>query len=473
MFVLTVLMCVGAKAQKNDSLGHVKKSRQILELYNQKKFHELHQLGNASFRKDVSEAELTHLLREAFWSELGIMTNVTCLGFEKGTWIFKADFGENALAMYLALDDQEKILGLVFLPWGDGVAGEAEQTSRQNKPTDNPQISSLDSVVHATVKGFVHSPENCGISIGVTLNGKHHYYNYGETAKGNHQLPDKNSIYEIGSITKTFCGLLLAIAVNEKKISPEDDIRMYLPGSYPNLPVGKEAIRIKHLANHTSGLPRLPDDLDAAPVYDSLNPYKTYSREMVYASLKKLKPDGTPGTVCNYSNYGMALLGLILSDLYQKPFDVLVQEKICLPNGLKNTAVALNVNQQNRLMVGYNSMGTETPWWDLNGFEAAGGLHSDCENLLRYLDYNRAEKDPATRLAHSITFSGRQNVGMAWFNTLSKTGNHLIWHNGGTYGFSSFCGYIQEKDIAICVLTNSMGSVDHIAIAILNYLQEN
>lgn len=445
-----------------------------MELYNQKKFHELHLLGNEAFKKDVSEAELVHLLKETFWEELGTMTQVTCLGFEKGAWVFKADFGKNALAMYLALDEQKKILGLMFLPWDDTPKKEEEPASHQsNRLTDNPQLSSLDSVVHATVKGFIHSPENCGISIGVISKGQLHYYNYGETAKGNGQLPRKNSIYEIGSVTKTFCGLLLAMAVNEKKISPEDDIRIYLPGTYPNLPIGKEAIRIKHLANHTSGLPRLPEDLDAAPGYDSLNPYKSYNREMVYASLKKLKPESTPGTVCEYSNYGMALLGLILSDLYKKPFDELVQEKICLPNGLRNTSVDLNSEQQTRLMKGYNSNGAETPWWNLNGFVAAGGLHSDCEDLLRYLDYNRSEKDAATRLAHTITFSGRQNVGMAWFSTVTRAGNHLIWHNGGTYGFGSFCGYIKEKDIAVCVLANTMGSVDHIAIAILNYLQEN
>ncbi|HOZ87185.1 MAG TPA: serine hydrolase, partial [Bacteroidia bacterium] len=160
----------------------------------------------------------------------------------------------------------------------------------QNYLSDNPKITTLDSVVEGVVARFIQSSENCGISIGISKNGKNYYYNYGETKRGSGQLPDSNSIYETGAVTKTFCGMLLAQAIIEKKIGPEDDIRKYLPGKYTNLTQGKSFIRVKHLANHTSGLAGLPDDLKLKPDFDTLNPYKYYSREMLLDYLKQVKP---------------------------------------------------------------------------------------------------------------------------------------------------------------------------------------
>ena len=188
--------------------------------------------------------------------------------------------------------------------------------------------------------------------------------------------------------------------------------------------------------------------------------------------LKKVKPASEPGTVCEYSNYGMALLGLILEDIYKRPFEELVKEKICNPNRMSNTTVQLSAAQTNMFAKGYNEKGLETPHWELNAFGAAGALRSTTEDLLTYLNYNLTEPDEATRLAHRATFKGKQTLGLSWFLSTTKAGNSLIWHNGGTYGFSSFCGFIKEKNCSVVVLSNSATNVDYIAIALFNYLQK-
>jgi CubicO group peptidase (beta-lactamase class C family) len=345
-------------------------------------------------------------------------------------------------------------------------------TRNSSYKTDNENKTVLDSIVQKVVPRFIETPQNCGISIGISKDGITHFYNYGEIRRNSNILPDKNTQYEIGSITKTFCGTLLAHAVLEKKINLEDDIGNYLPRKYASLSFRNSPILIKHLANHTSGLPRIPENLSLAPHFDSLNPYNSYSKTMLFDYLKTLTLITEPGTVCDYSNLGMALLGNILENVYNKTFEELVKEKICFPNKLNATGVNLTKEQLTNLADGYNEDGMATPHWNLNGFVAAGGILSTAEDMLNYLNYQMSEKEDATKLAHKITFSDKQKLGLAWFISKTKFGNELTWHNGGTYGFSSFSGFIKEKNCSVVVLANSATQIDYIGLSILNYLQQ-
>ncbi|MES2679735.1 MAG: serine hydrolase domain-containing protein [Bacteroidota bacterium] len=337
--------------------------------------------------------------------------------------------------------------------------------------SDNPKFTSLDSVVERVVTRFIQSPENCGISIGVSKNGSNFFYNYGETKRGSRQIPTPNSIYETGAVSKTFCAIILAQAVIEKKIDPEEDIRKYLPGKYANLRYGRSFIKIKHLANHTSGLAAIPDDLKLKPGFDSLNPYKHYTREMLLEYLKQIKPAAEPGTVCNYSSMGMALLGIILENVYQQPFEKLVKDKVAVPNHMSSTGINLTADQLLNFTEGHNGFGIATPHWEFDAFAPAGALKSSSSDLLKFLDYNLSGKDVATRLSHEISYSGRENVAMAWYVKKNENGN-LFWHDGATYGYGCFVGFIKEKNCSVVILANSSTSVDFIALALLKYLRK-
>lgn len=454
-------------SQPSDSITYKKVALDIQGLYNQKQFGDIYAMTASSFQDEIKKEAFVGFMEKGIYYGLADMNSQIYEGSHKEHHTFTCNFKNGKLSMNLILDETKKITYLQFLPYK-----ELKKTKILNFLSDNKKQTALDSVVDAAVLNFIQSPENCGISIGIQKNGITYFYNYGETKRNNSTLPNPQTIYEIGSVTKTFCGLLLAIAVNEKKINLDDEIRGYLPGKYPNLPKGKNAICIKHLANHTSGLPRIPEDMMSAKDIDSLNPYKNYSRQMMLDYLKKVKIEGSVGTTCDYSNYGMALLGLILEEVYKKSFEELVKEKICTPNKMMNTTVKITEAQNKNFAQGYNTEGMETPHWDLVAMAAAGALRSTTEDMLLYLNYNLKETDEATKLAHTITFSDRQNVALAWFVTKTKSNNTLTWHNGGTYGFASFCGFIKETDCSVVVLSNSSTNVDYIAIALLRYLQK-
>ncbi|MBL7933709.1 MAG: beta-lactamase family protein [Bacteroidia bacterium] len=318
----------------------------------------------------------------------------------------------------------------------------------------------------------MQSPQNCGLSIGITVNGLSYFYNYGETERDSKKVCSANTIYEIGSITKTFCGVLFAKAVVEGKLKENDELSKFLPGKYPELNLNGKAVLLKHLVNHTSGLPGIPDNLRNQPNFDSLNPYKNYTKEMLYSYLKTVKLESEPGIEFSYSNTGMALLGLVLEDVYGKSFEELVKEKICIPNGMTATTIQLSDEQQKLFAQGHNSEGSATSHWDLGIFKSAGALRSSSSDMLRFLDYNLKEEDKAAVLSHKPTFNGRSTIGLAWFIKKTKSSNTLIWHNGGTEGFRSFAGFIKEKKCSVVVLSNSAMDVDFIAIAVLDYLQK-
>lgn len=346
------------------------------------------------------------------------------------------------------------------------------QTKRTSYLSDNKKQTVLDTVVENAIIDFIQNPQNCGFSIGIIKDTSVYFYNYGETKRDNNILPKQNTIYELGSVTKTFCGLLLAYAVTEGKIKLEDDIRKYLPGDYSNLETNKHKIEIKHLANHSSGLPGIPENFKTQNNYDSLNPYKNYDRSKLLDYLHKVKLANEPGQLCEYSNTGMALLGIILEKVYNKPFDELVKEKICNSNNMNNTAVNLNEYQLPYFCDGYDNNGNVMPHWELGAFVAAGGIRSCTNDMVNYLRYNISENDAALKLAHTSTINKSSNIALAWHIINTKYNNELIWHNGATYGFSSFCGFIKAKNAGVVILSNTSTNIDFIGLSILKYLQK-
>ncbi|MBA3682777.1 MAG: beta-lactamase family protein [Bacteroidetes bacterium] len=345
-------------------------------------------------------------------------------------------------------------------------------TKRSNYLSDNKKQTALDSVVENAVVDFIQNPQNCGFSIGVIKDTSIYFYNYGETKRDNKILPDKNTIYEIGSISKTFCGIILAYAITEGKIKLDDDIRKYLPGEYPNLETNNHKIEIKHLANHTGGLPGVPENIRDQKDYDSLNPYKNYDKNKLFDHLRTIKLSVEPGQLCEYSNTGMALLGLILERIYNKSFDEIVKEKICIPNQMTSTGEVLSAEQLKRFADGYNNRGNAVPHWDLGAFVAAGGLRSNSNDMIKYIRYNLQEKDAAVKLAHVSTVNKSTNIALAWHIMNTKFNNELTWHNGATFGFSGFCGFIRSKNAGVIVFSNTATGIDFIALAILKFLQK-
>lgn len=448
-----------------------KKNRDMADrfhkLYNEKKYSEIHALLSMEFKKDLPEKEFITFIDKNIFAFYKSLEKLNYLESKEKYSQFKCQFKNGELLLNLNVNGNNEIdlLQLIQYPNESGV-------KRQHYLSDNPKMTALDSMVQKAIAEYMQSPENCGLSIGIYSKGKEYFYNYGETARSKGKLPTSKSIYEIGSISKVFCGILLATAIKENKVKASDDIRKYLPeGKYNNLEMHETPIQLIHLANHTSGLPRLPEDIAAQPDFDPLNPYKNYTKEMVFKFLENVKLFSAPGEKAEYSNIGMALLGIILEGVYNKTFEELVQEKICKPLDMTNTAIKLNAVQQTLFTTGYNSEGIETPHWELPDLNAAGGLRSNAKDMLQFMKANLEQKNETLKLAQQPQLK-TDNIAMAWHILKTKSGNTLVWHNGATFGAAAFCGFIKEKDCAVIILSNSGTTVDPIALNILRFLQQ-
>jgi CubicO group peptidase (beta-lactamase class C family) len=290
-------------------------------------------------------------------------------------------------------------------------------------------------------------------------NGKPHFYDYGETKAGNGQLPDNKTIYEIGSMTKSFTGIILARAILDKKIKPEDDISKYLKGSFPNLSYKGTPIRIKDLANHTSGITRIFPNMWERPSYDSLNPLFNYSRQLLYEGLHKMKMDTLPGKIYSYSNMAVALLGTILEDAYGQDYFSLVSKNILKPYQMRDTRIDIGSLPSGRIAWPHNPQRQPVPLWDLGEVPAMGALRSTTADLVNYINANNAETNPAIKLSHQRTFgTDQEGMGLNWFIHSSPDGYRILEHGGGTGGSRSSLDCFPQLNAGLVILTNSLAN---------------
>lgn len=442
---------------------------QMIKTYNSKKYKGFYDLLSASFKAQQSEKEISGFLQEVY----GRYGNIKSISFQKEQAPFrhyKTVFEKGYLELMLACNAKKEIEGLAFQPYAESES----PALKKEVASDNPKQSAFDLEVDSLIRTYLLKPENKSLSIGILKNRKAAFYHYGETRKGTGNLPSNRSIYEIGSVSKSFTGILLAKAIEEQKIKAGDDIRNYLPESCKNLAYKNTPITLVQLANHTSGIPRLPENLTDQKNFDEKDPYHHYTKELLFQYLGKLKLKTVPGTVSEYSNTGMALLGVILEGVYGKSYEALVKEKITEPLHMMHTFQEVPAAEQPQFCTGYDEQGHETPYWNLGDIPGCGGLRSTPEDMMLYLQANLEAQDPAIKRSHATTFqSGKYNsLGMAWHKQQSLSGDELIWHNGGTYGFSSFMGFYKEKNCGVVVLSNSGNNVDGLAINLLKMLKK-
>jgi D-alanyl-D-alanine-carboxypeptidase/D-alanyl-D-alanine-endopeptidase len=312
--------------------------------------------------------------------------------------------------------------------------------------SDNPMKTPIDSAVDRLMATYMKDGKRVGISIGVNYNGKSQTYNYGETAPGSKKLPTSSSIYEIGSITKTFTGLLIAHAINEGKISLSDDIRKFLLGSFPNLQYKKgEPVKIGQLLAHTAQFPNsfgnvLTDHISTQAFVDSLH---------------KIELDSLKSPLYAYSNIGYQLLGLILENVYQKPYVQLISQYITTPLDMDQTAVALGAKLAMGQLGGYGP-NREAVDKMPSGMPGAGSFRSSVDDMLKYLRYQNLANNAAVKLTHRIIVGDIDNGAHAFQWEIGKTWNwdQYLRIDGGTNGFRSFCLMYPLTQIEIVILSN-------------------
>ncbi|PLT46957.1 Beta-lactamase class C penicillin binding protein [Paenibacillus pasadenensis] len=272
----------------------------------------------------------------------------------------------------------------------------------------------------------------------------------------------KSRRYEIGSITKTMTGCLLASLERDGRLSREDAPAALAPELAASAFASKTTLA--ELVSHTSGLPRLPANM-RAHVRDKENPYAAYGTDaLVEAVLKEPYRDGAKPS--SYSNYGFGLLGWLLARSSGEPLAELLQARLFEPLGLERTTLDSDAEDGASLRPVHRSSGAPAkPWTFGEAMAGAGAVRSTAPDLLRYAEAqlaaasSRETGDPVRetmRLAQTRLVGSPQGVGIgyAWIIRPEPDGSHTFWHNGGTYGSSSFLSFNPEHGAAIAVLSN-------------------
>jgi len=344
----------------------------------------------------------------------------------------------------------------------------------------NAAPAAIKSVVTLETVRFIRSnPSAMAVSIGVIFNGDSGTFHFGSLNPARATPPTDATIYPIASITKTFTGVLLAQAVLEHRVALDDDVRKYLIGSYPNLEFQRRPIRLKDLLDHRSGLPFLLPDVpqgqpefahDATPWTARVAALEShYSRQDFLHDLHKVVLSAVPGTTVSYSNAAAILVGYILEEIYGKPYDVLLHDRILQPLHMTNTAIVQTPEEVSRTARGYDAKGIMMPEAPI-ALGAAAGLKSTITDMLAYAAWGVAEKDPAIRLAHQPVVTVAPQVtglkypymsGLNWqeIHATGATGTRrLIWQSGGMDGYASYCIEEPELHLAVVALFNESGA---------------
>ena len=302
-----------------------------------------------------------------------------------------------------------------------------------------------------------------GVVIGIIQHGRPHVFAYG-AAK-----PD--SVFEIGSISKTFTGLILARMVADGQAKYDEPVRDLLPvGTVPK-PTGSD-ITLLDLATQHSGLPRMPDNFHPA---DPSNPYADYRRADLYAYLAKHGVEKQASPPFGYSNLGFGLLGQALADRAGIAYPGLLKKEVTGPLGLKDTVVTLSAQQQGRFITGHDADHHVAHAWDLDAMAGAGAIRSTAGDMLSYLQA-QLHPENAGKLAEAIRDSHQlradvapgMRIALAW---MYKTDEAAYFHNGATGGYSSFAFFTPKADCGVIVLVNtSIGAKGSLADALGSHI---
>lgn len=285
---------------------------------------------------------------------------------------------------------------------------------------------------------------------------------------------DENTLFEIGSITKTFTGVLLAEMDRRGEVEMDAPVSSYLPeGTRIPSRAGRE-ITLADLATHRSSLPRLPGNLVPA---DVSNPYAAYSVEQMFDFLASYELPRDIGSQAEYSNLGVGLLGHVLGLVDGGGYEAALRERVLAPLGLEDTAIGLDGGRANRIARGHDATGDEVPLWDLPALAGAGALRSDVEDMLQWaaahLDVEgdglprslRVAQEPRAEI--SAGQGSETEIGLGWMMSRAA-GRRFVWHTGATGGFYSFVGFEPDSGRAVVLLANAQHPVDDIARHLLD-----
>jgi D-alanyl-D-alanine-carboxypeptidase/D-alanyl-D-alanine-endopeptidase len=273
-------------------------------------------------------------------------------------------------------------------------------------------------------------------------------------------------MFEIGSVSKVFTGLLLAQAVEKGELSLDDKLGVLLKDQVPTMQGYVASITLRQLVTHTSCLPRTVAPRAPFPVI--AREIRTMTREQLWAAMLPMRIASAPPCAGVYSNLGFALLGEIISLRYGKPWDQLVAERITQPLGMKDTLVQLG-DMRERMAAPFDGE-DDAPFWDMAAYQGAGGVRSTAADMIifaRAIGAGRAGPlgTAAERLVTPLDRHEGADIGYAVLMR-GPAGKRVLLHNGLTAGYQTLWMVLPQGEALFSSVSNAQAPATKVVNAV-------
>lgn len=323
------------------------------------------------------------------------------------------------------------------------------------QPYSEQESGAVEAFVNATFAG-----SEFAMVVGMIDENGTHVFGAGPLDNGTNMTADGDTLFEIGSVTKTFASLLLLEMAHRGEVQPDDPVWKFLPDEVRVPDYQGTPITLENLAAQDSGLPfNATNHIDA----DTLTSYNAYSVSDLYEFLSGYVLTEAPGTRFTYSNVGFSLLGHVIDRISGSGFESLLIDRVLDPLDMADTRITLSAEQASRMAAGHGADGERTGNYDFQVMQAAGALNSSVNDMLKYLAAQLGTSQTpllsVIEQSHETRHENQPNVGktaMPWIdrNVFQPDGANFLGHAGGSPGYSAFAGFDKGLQRGVVVLTN-------------------
>lgn len=309
------------------------------------------------------------------------------------------------------------------------------------------------STIASNLSRYIRTHQVPGAAIAIYAEGKTYFFNYGVTDLKSNTRITQNTLFEIASVTKVFTGTLLAYEADNATVRLNDPVVKYIPALADTHDLPIDRITLQMLAAYTSQLPRGEANLGASRTHPA----------RFFNALKAWRPKAAIGQSYAYSNIGFSLLGFALSNAAQTSYVDLLNQLILMPLNMHDTYVNVPANLQAARAQGHDINNEPVSYIPPTAFQGAGEILSTSTDLIRFVKAN-LNQAPAT--TNPALLAAMKHAQQTYFQTKKKLALGLGWQkqetsiglliakDGQHPGFSSYIGFVPEKQIGVVVLFN-------------------
>ncbi len=348
----------------------------------------------------------------------------------------------------------------------------------------------IDNLALAEIFSTHHS---MGMVVGLVTPTSEDYYTYGYKNASSGEPMTKDTIFQIGSVTKVFTSSLMVKLEQEKYLSIKDPIKKYFPPDFKYISPSLGELTLESLADHSSGLPAenksfamFKDVLGF--LWDGRNVWKSFEEEMMWEFFGNTDFGKLKNRNYYYSNTAYIMLGGLLSRAVPgSDYETLLEQKILSPIQMKDTKFELTPEQKGRLAQGYSGdaplfmpAGKEIELWEIKkGLRAAGSLFSSAPDLINFLKVNMKISEDGKKFDFSEAQARRVktpfgHAGLGWFvETLPKSRREYTYANGIIGGYTCFMGFDNNSKVGLVIMQNTMNLNNDIGKHLLDRIVYN